>query len=167
MPWKGFDALIELGKVLKQDIPDIHIMIIGSGPEHRRLAQKIRECGAEKVVSLAGNLTHEDVLAAFAAGDVFILNTAYEGFSHTLLEAMAIGIPVCTTRAGGNVELIRDQENGLFFDWNNVDQMRTAVMRIVADKNFSHALSARAREKARSFSTERMLGETATLLKTV
>ncbi len=167
VPWKGFDALVELGKELQKDIPDIHIMIIGSGPEHQRLCQKIRESHAQELVLLAGNLSREDVLVSCIAGDVFILNTAYEGFSHTLLEAMAMGIPICTTRAGGNAELIRDQENGIFFEWNNIDQMKAAVARIVRDKNFGRALAERARKKAQSFSTERMLHEITTLLKSV
>lgn len=167
VPWKGFDALIELGKKLQQDISDIRIMIIGSGPEHGRLTEKISESGAETIISLAGNLPHTDVLAAFTAGDAFILNTAYEGFSHTLLEAMAMGIPVITTRAGGNVELIQDGENGLFFDWNNTDQMKTAVLRIVRDHDFAQSLVHKAHEKAGSFSSERMLGEISALLKNV
>lgn len=167
VPWKGFDALIELGKKLQTDIPDIHIMVIGSGPERGRLAEKISESGTETIVSLAGNLPHEDVLAAFTAGDIFILNTAYEGFSHTLLEAMAAGIPICTTRAGGNIELIQDGENGLFFDWNNTDQMKTAVLRIVRDHDFAERLIDKAQEKAQSFSTERMLAEISALLKSV
>ncbi len=169
VPWKGFDALIELSKVLQQDIPDIRIMIIGSGPEYQDLAQKISDSSrsADTVISLVGSLSHEDMLATFVAGDVFILNTGYEGFSHTLLEAMAMGIPICTTRAGGNEELIRDGETGMFFEYNNVGEMRVAVERIVADKNLRDALVKRAKEKVLSFSPERMLGEIATLLKNV
>lgn len=167
VPWKGFDALIELVKKLQADIPDIHLMIIGDGPEHGCLTQKIREHDLGGAVSLAGNLSHEDVVAALTAGDVFVLNTGYEGFSHTLLEAMALGIPICTTRAGGNTELVRDGESGMFFDWNNIAEMQDAVARIVRDKNFSRALAEHAREKAKSFSTERMLGEIANLLKNI
>lgn len=167
VPWKGFNALIELGRELQKDIPDIHIVIIGSGPERESLAQKIHEYHTEAIVSLAGNLSHEDVLAAFVAGDIFILNTAYEGFSHTLLEAMAVGIPICTTRAGGNIELIQDGETGLFFDWNDIGQMQAAVMRILNDHHFAGRLSERARKKAESFSTARMLNEISTLLKNI
>lgn len=167
VPWKGFDALIKLVKKLQIDIPDIRLMIIGDGPERERLAQKIREHDLGKVIALAGNRSHEDVVTALTAGDVFILNTGYEGFSHTLLEAMAMGIPICTTRAGGNEELVRDQENGIFFERDNIDQMRAAVMRIVQDHDFAHMLAERAREKAGSFSTQRMLGETVALLKSI
>lgn len=167
VPWKGFEAVIEVVRKLRADVPDsdIRLRIIGDGPMYVEDLIRANELGL--VIQWMGSLSHEDVLTSLIAGDIFILNTKYEGLSHTLLEAMALGIPICTTRAGGNTELIRDGENGLFFDWNDVDQMRAAVMRLVRDPDLARALAGRAQEKARSFSSERMLHKTITLLKDV
>ncbi|MBI3442711.1 MAG: glycosyltransferase family 4 protein [Candidatus Sungbacteria bacterium] len=165
VPWKGFEAVIELVQKLRADVPDrdIRLRIIGSGPVHVEDVIRAPEPGF--VIELAGSLSHEDVLTSLIAGDIFILNTKYEGFSHAILEAMALGIPVCTTRAGGNIELIQDGETGLFFDWNNINQMQAAVMRLLNDHDFTRRLSERAREKAGSFSAQRMLNEITALLK--
>lgn len=167
VPWKGFGALIQTISELQRDIPDIRLCIVGGGPEHDNLARKIRSMGLEERVVLKGNMSHEDVLALLAAGDVFVLNTRYEGFSHTLLEAMVMGIPVATTPAGGNKEIVSHEENGLLFEYDDTKGMRTAILRMVRDPGFARGLVGKAHEKVESFSTRRMLDGISDVLKTI
>src|SRR3989338_8023628 len=86
------------------------------------------------------------------ADDVFVLNTGYEGFSHQLLEVMATGTPIVTTRIGGNAELIEDQKTGLLVTYNDKLAIQKAVVSLLQDDRLRGALTRHAKEKAKSFS---------------
>lgn len=165
VPWKGFGAMVALVAKLQRDIPDISAMIIGDGPDRARILKKIQENGLENKIELTGTVSREKVLEILSAGDVFLLNTGYEGFSHTLLEAMAMGIPVITTPVGGNTEIITNEKNGVFVQRDDIEDMRKAVMRIVRNHEFAKKIIEQAHIKAHCFNTERMLEETSALLK--
>src|SRR3989344_4924157 len=80
VPWKGFDALIEIMPEILKEVPDARLVIIGDGPEKQNLESRIKNLELEEEVTLTDTLPHEKVLEYLAAADVFVLNTAYEGF---------------------------------------------------------------------------------------
>ncbi|HRH24711.1 MAG TPA: glycosyltransferase family 4 protein, partial [Candidatus Paceibacterota bacterium] len=111
VPWKGMKGLIDAVEKIRETVP-VSLVIVGSGPEQEaltRLAHK-KLGGAGFVL---GELPHADALAVMQAADVFALNTAYEGLSHLLIEALALGLPIITTPVGGNTELITHGKNGM------------------------------------------------------
>ena len=65
--------------------------------------------------------------------DVFVLPSLAEGISNTILEAMATGLPVIATRVGGNVELVRDGENGALFDAGDAAALKRVLAGYLAD----------------------------------
>ena len=114
----------------------------------------------EGVVFALGSLPRGELLQYLCAGDVFVLNTGYEGFSHLLLEAMAMGIPVITTKAGGNPEIIEDSKNGLLVEYNDKAALKEAILKLYRQPEFGERLAKNAREKLEKFSKERMLERT-------
>ncbi len=70
-------------------------------------------------VHLVGKKSHSELADYLAAADIFILNTGYEGFSHQILEVMAAGVPLITTSAGGNKEIIHQGQNGMMVKYND------------------------------------------------
>lgn len=159
VPWKGFDTLIEVvGKM-----EGINLIIVGSGPDRLRL-KEIIESGNYSNVRLLGGLDQSSLFKCIAAADAFILNTSYEGFSHQLLEVMAIGVPIITTAVGGNPELIESEKNGLLFEYNSRDEIRSVVTRILDDKEFSKQLVDNSKLKVKNFSKNRMLQDLANLI---
>lgn len=158
VPWKGFSHLItDIMPALKKEIPNASLYILGDGPDRAYLEKIIHEQGLQKHVHLTGRKNQEDLFEYIKAGDLFVLNTAYEGMSHQLLEVMALGTPIITTTIGGNKEIITHEENGLLFDYNNKEQILAAVLRIVNDKEFALALVEKSKEKIGGFSEEEML----------
>jgi glycosyltransferase involved in cell wall biosynthesis len=133
VPWKGFSTLIDVMPDLLNLDPDIRLFIIGSGPEEENLRTKIRELGLGKQIILQRELPHSEALSYLLAADAFILNTSYEGLSHTILEAMAVGTPVITTSAGGNSELIQHEISGLIIPYNNKSAIISGIMRLLED----------------------------------
>jgi len=175
VPWKGFGTLIGLMPDLLKDIPNIKLYIIGDGPEKVNLQELVLEHGLEDRVELVGRLPQDDLLQYIKAGDIFVLNTGYEGFSHVLLEAMALGIPIVATNAGGNTELIEDKKTGLLVNYNNKEELKEAIVTYykVSTQNDSSELvsideiAKNAHRKIKEFSRTRLTNETVAVLKNI
>ena len=158
VPWKGFDALIEIMPELLEVNPRFILVIGGGGPDKEKLQNKIDQMNLSKQIRLTGNLPQGDVWRYMAASEIFVLNTAYEGLSHLIIEAMHFNRPVVTTPVGGNIELIRNNENGLLVEYNNKEEIESALIKFWRDKELAHRLSAVAKEDAdNKFSQERMI----------
>jgi glycosyltransferase involved in cell wall biosynthesis len=109
IPLKRVDGLLEALK----ELPDLGLVVVGDGPERLRLERRARELGVSDRVYFAGQRSKKEALGLMAACDLFVLNSAYEGLPHVVLEAMALGLPVVATAAGGTPEVVRDGETGV------------------------------------------------------
>ncbi len=161
VPWKGFEALVEIMPSLVKQIPDAHLYIVGEGPDRKILEEKISTLKLSHRVTLVGKLEQEKLFEYIKASDVFALNTSYEGFSHQLLEVMALGTPIIATPAGGNIEIIEDRKNGLFAAYSELDLWKKAIVELYKDKELAMQLAQAAQERVKEFSKERMLENTA------
>ncbi|MFA6551801.1 MAG: glycosyltransferase family 4 protein, partial [Patescibacteria group bacterium] len=103
----------------------------------------------------------------FKAADLFILNTNYEGLSHTILEVMTAGTPVLTTNAGGNPEIIDNNKDGLLVNFNNEQELLLAAVKILSDRELTDNLVKNASAKLKKFNWSDELAETIKLLKEV
>jgi len=138
---------------------------VGSGPDADRLREKITALHLEYVVTLAGAVPHEVLVRYLAGGDAFLLNTGYEGMSHVLAEAMAARIPIITTDAGGNPELIKNNETGIVARYNDPTVWRTAILRVKNERELLYrTVVPRAAASVQLFSRERMIRETTAVL---
>ncbi len=167
VPWKGFFALIAALAEVKKEIPDAVLYIAGEGPFRGELEKKTKDMNLSDSVVFLGKVAQDLLFEYVKAADVFVLNTDYEGFSHQLLETMALGTPIITTPVGGNVELIEDELTGLFVEYNDEKKIADEVVRLVRDPVFADEVSKNAKAKVKEFSDERMLSELAVFLKTI
>jgi glycosyltransferase involved in cell wall biosynthesis len=109
---KNYEFLIGTFRALNKEKPNIIGIIIGDGPERKKYANLIKKNRLEKCFFLTGAI--EDAGKYIKAFDVFVLPSIYEGFSLTLLEALAAGVPVLASRVGGNPEAVGYDEGQLF-----------------------------------------------------
>jgi len=165
VPWKGQSALIETMPDLIKKYGDIFLFIIGDGLEFNNLKFQISNLKLENNVFLTGRLSHGKVFEYFKCADVFILNTFYEGLSHTLLEAMKIGIPIIASRAGGNMELIEDGENGFLVEYNNKQEITNAILKIIQNPGLKERFAARSKQKLNQFNFNDLVNKTIEILK--
>ncbi len=165
VPWKGFAALIEIMPEILKEIPNAKLLIIGDGPERSNLKSQISNLKIDESVLLLGRLSHKDALLHLRAGDLFVLNTGYEGFSHFILEAMATEIPVVTTDVGGNPEAITNGKDGILVEYGDKEELKEAVVRLAKNEETRRELAAAAKEKIKQFNKERMLRELVEVLK--
>ena len=99
----------------------------------------------------------------YQKADIFLLNTGYEGFSHQILEIMAAGIPIITTDAGGNKEIIRDGENALIASYNEKREWRSAIERLLKDTDLQKKIEMGGMETASHYTKEEMVKRTVRL----
>ena len=163
VPWKGFDTVIRAVHDLQNKIPNLRLEIIGGGPEKEKLEKLIKELLLRQRVTI-GPLSQEDALKRMARARVFVLNSGYEGLSHTILEAFALGTPVIASRKGGNIELIENNYNGILVEYNNKEELKEAMLRLLLDERIQNEFAFRSEEKIEKFSFESMINGTKKIL---
>ncbi|MFO0802766.1 MAG: glycosyltransferase [Gemmataceae bacterium] len=136
---KGFDVLIHA----IQQLPDVHLAIVGDGGERASLEKLIAELKLKDRVTLAG--WQPDVRGWFEAMDAFALSSYREGLPNVLLEAMAMDVPVVATRVNGVPRVVQHEENGLLVEPGDVSGLAAALQRIVADAGLRDCLRAAGR----------------------
>lgn len=111
VPLKGYDLLVRAMVDVRRHHPDVHLTIVGEGPERGRLEQLIVELSLGDTVSLAGYQT--EPLRFVRGANLFVLASRYDAFANAALEALACGTPVVLTDCpGANSELVVPGVNG-------------------------------------------------------
>lgn len=164
VPWKGFRMLIKLMPQLLQVNQFFRLVIVGEGPDMRMLQTMMRTLGLERKMTFAGRVDSATLARYLAAADIFVLNTGYEGFSHSVLEAMAAGVPVVTTTAGGNRELIVQGDNGLMVRYNDEFNLLEAIKTVWHQPELRERMKANAHHTVAALSVEKMYERTGRLL---
>jgi len=167
VPWKGFSALLRVVAELKTIYPDISLVIAGDGPLEGMLKAEAAKLGLQSTVRFVGRISKEALGASVKAADVFVLNTAYEGLSHQLIEVMDLGTPIVTTPAGGNKELITDTVNGFLVPFDDEEAIQDGIRRLLDYPDTRTRIVQSARARAKDFSHEAMTAQLVTVLNQV
>ncbi|GMQ95521.1 MAG: glycosyltransferase [Patescibacteria group bacterium] len=154
VPWKGFGTLVGMMPSLKKANPNINLFIIGEGPDKHKL---INDSSSDPSVHLLGALPQQTLYRYIIAADVFVLNTAYEGLSHQLLEVLALGTPIVTTHVGGNPEVISDGVNGILVEHNDTSALEESIQKILNNEAFAAQLSENGKDTPPHFEKDVML----------
>ncbi|MCU0858852.1 MAG: glycosyltransferase [Pontiellaceae bacterium] len=131
---KGFDVLLRAFKRLLDSGVDAELTIGGSGPESEVLQALARELGIAEKVQLG--VWIDDVTAALDQADVFILPSRDEPFGIVMLEAMARGLPIVTTRTQGPSQVLTEN-NAYFADIDSDSQLAGALQAVAKDPDLA------------------------------
>lgn len=133
--------LLAAYKRLRATNPDISskLIIVGDGPERRRLEAAAAAYGIRERVIFTGQIS--EVQLFYAAADVFVLPSHSEGSPNVLLEAMAANLPIVATAVGGVPEIVENNESALLVPVNDLDAMAAALVRILSDQNLAERLT--------------------------
>jgi glycosyltransferase involved in cell wall biosynthesis len=137
-------------------------LLIGDGPELERISTLARSLGLEDRVRIVGPRYGDDLAAAYAAADVLVSPSAYEGFGLTLVEGMAAGLAVVADAVGGVTDIVVDGETGLLLPPGDDDALRTALADLVADPDLRARMGAAGRRRAQSHFTPESFAESFT-----
>ncbi len=126
-------GVLDLLHAWRQVVPGSQLVISGIGPDTQAVADQIAHHGLSASVTQTGYVAYEDVPEVYRSCDVFVSPTYAEGFSNTILEAMASGLPVVSTRAVGVVDCIENERNGLLVDPGDIPALASALTRVLTD----------------------------------
>jgi glycosyltransferase involved in cell wall biosynthesis len=131
---KGILNLLEISKNLSDDI---HLLIVGSGPEE----EKVRNaCKLRSNLHYLGYQPHEKTIELIRGSDVLVQPSIVEGISTTLLESMACKIPIIATKIGGNQEIIEHKKTGILVEPGRMESFLDSIHQLMSDKQFANNL---------------------------
>jgi len=149
---KGHADLVRALKLLRE-IP-WKMVLVGVGPERDALTTLAASLGISDRVVFAG--FNPDVAAFYAIANVFVLPSHSEGSSNVLLEAMATGVPIVATSAGGNPEIVVDDDTGLLVPVGDSRALANAITRLLQEPDLAARVARAAAIRAeKEFSVER------------
>ncbi len=127
--YKGFADSLEAFKRIATFLPrSWGWLVVGEGPSRRSL--QAAASGLTDHIQFTGRVGEQTLHALYAGSDVFLHPTRFEGSSLVTLEAMAHGLPVIATRAGGIPDKVKDGANGFLVDPGDVAALATAILEI-------------------------------------
>jgi glycosyltransferase involved in cell wall biosynthesis len=129
---KRLDLLIEALANLKDN--SWQLTIVGEGPVRKELEKKVQTHGLQDRITFAGWIDREELPATYGKADLFVFPSNSEGMPNVVLEAMASGLPVITTKIRGCEELVKHEENGLLIEPDNQAKLETALKRVLIDE---------------------------------
>ncbi len=149
---KGVHRILEAFGIARNLMPagSMHLVIAGGGPEERAL-----RAVAPPDVTFLGVLDHKRALPQlYASADCFVLTSLTETLGLVVLEAMASGLPVIATPAGGVADHLRHEENGLAYPPGDVAEMAHAMVRLAMNPGLRRQLATGARRTAEGLDWE-------------
>jgi glycosyltransferase involved in cell wall biosynthesis len=149
---KGPDTLVAVLERLRESVPELFVLL--TGPARGYVRKELERLG---VPHRHAYLAARDELAnAYHALDVYLVASRQEGGPKAVLESMAVGVPLVTTRVGQAPEIVVDGENGLLADVDDVESLAGAVVRIREDSALQARFRVAGRTTAEAFADERL-----------
>jgi glycosyltransferase involved in cell wall biosynthesis len=157
---KGLERVIEALPALVKSFNHIKFLIVGpdySGHSKNLLALA-RELGVSESVVMTGKVSEEQKSFYYSAADVFVLPAIYEGLSLSLLEAMASGLPIVTTKSGGPGDILVDDVHALLMNDCSAQEISRSVGMILTDSKLSKRIGENAFDLvSKEFSWDRVV----------
>lgn len=154
-PQKNFSLFLDIAAQLAPRFPGLHFLLAGDGPEEKMLREKAADLGIANRVTFSGYVA--DTRLVYLAADVLLMPSRYEGLPMTLLEAMAMGLPVVASRLDGIAEVIGDGREGFLVPSDDASLFVERTATLLQDAELSSRIAQNARAKIEaSFSVERM-----------
>jgi glycosyltransferase involved in cell wall biosynthesis len=147
---KRVRMLIDAVEILHKDGCKVHLAIVGGGQMQQQLRQTVLERGLGGIIEITGRVGAEKMPQLYRQNDIFVSASMQEGMSNAMLEAMASGLPIITTRCEGTEELITD--NGLVVEQASAEEIAKAVRKLADDRQAQKQMSIAARRRAEKFS---------------
>lgn len=158
---KNLNLAFEAFRAIQQHIPDAQFLIVGDGPERKRLQEQYPDC------LFAGMRTGEELAEHFASGDLFLYPSTSETFGNVVLEAMASGLPVVTFDYAAAHEYIHSGKNGMAVPLDDNAAFIQAAVALAQDKQLRQQMGQAAMYTAHGLSWENVVARLHNTIQTV
>lgn len=149
---KGIDMALQAFSQLKEH-PDVVYVIVGDGPDKKRLQYIAKQYGVTDRVRFVGNVSHSNLACWYTRCDLFIMptrklsNSDVEGFGIVFLEANSFGKPVIAGKSGGVTDAVIDGETGFLVDPTDLSMITDALHQLLSDSELARTLGAEGKKR--------------------
>ncbi len=163
---KGHAYLLEAVRAIKAQAPKMRLIVVGEGSLRLDLTKQAQDLRVDDIVFFLG--FRHDVPKILASLDLFVLSSHMEGLGTSLMDAMAAGLPIVATMAGGIPEVVLHRETGLLVPPRDPQALAQSILKLYLDRALAARLAAKGREVVHEkFSAEAMARRIITLYERV
>jgi glycosyltransferase involved in cell wall biosynthesis len=155
---KGFDLLAKAILPVVERFPQARFVFATHSPIQRSdLLDIVDEAGVRGYIQLPEHVSDSEKAALFLGSDLYVLPTRYEGFGIPLLEAMSAGCPVISTNIPVIDEIIKNEVNGLLFEYDNPQSLAQAIIHALENPLLRHKLAENGRREVEKYYTPKIV----------
>jgi glycosyltransferase involved in cell wall biosynthesis len=154
---KDIPTLIRAMATVAASRPDARLVVAGDGPERLMAERLVDQLGIRDVVRFLGIVPYPELPSYYAAADLFLLPSRYEGNARVLTEAGAAGTPSVTTDVSGAEDTVIEGESGAIVPVERPDLFAERVLALLEDEQRLATMGTRAREHVRSLYDDQVL----------
>ena len=147
LPIKNIPMFVDAASIVAEQHDDVCFAVIGSGPEEERLKKMAAERGVKDRLIWTGTVS--DIRPYLKQATIGCLSSDSEGFSNSVLEYMAAGLPVVATRVGGASEAVIDGVTGYLIRKGDAQQMASRLINLLSNPTGSRAMGFASRQRAK------------------
>lgn len=136
---KNYAIIVKACKILDSKFSNWKFCLAGDGDEKKYIEHIINNNNLNNKIYLLGN--YNKIHLFLENIDIFIQPSLYEGFSNTILEAMAMKIPVIASNIGGNRNIVQNDVNGLLFNPEKEEELSLCILKYIQDRNFAFIMA--------------------------
>lgn len=151
---KRVEMLIEAVEILSKKGTEVCLRIAGGGGMAKQLKSMAEQKRLTGIIKFAGRVGTDKMPDIYRQNNIFVSATMQEGMSNAMLEAMASGLPIITTRCEGVDELISD--NGIVVEKDSAEALAEAIIKLAENKQVYNAMCASARKRAENFGWDKV-----------
>jgi len=146
-PEKNHLLALQCMGMLKNDFPDLKLVIVGDGSLREHLARWVESHGLAKTVLFVGNIKQEEVMHIVRTARVFVLTSNTESFPNALAEAQGLGIPAVSFNVGGVPEIVEDGLTGYVVSPGDREEFIRRLTQLLENKSIAQQMGEKARKR--------------------
>lgn len=162
---KDYPTFVSVAEKVLSERRDVHFFIIGDGPERKEIEDLVEKKNLQNKITFTG--FRKNIREILPALDVFLFTSQTEGLGTSVLDAMAAGVPIVATNAGGVSEMVNHEQNGLLFPIKDVPQLTSGVLKMLDDPGLVEKLIAGGKKTVQQFSKQKTAQTTVELYKDI
>jgi glycosyltransferase involved in cell wall biosynthesis len=152
---KNLELWVDVARLVIERVSAVAFVIVGDGPDECMLRERVIAAGLTDRFVFTGRQDHAVLPQIYAAADVFLLTSHYEGFGRVVLESLLSGVPVVSTACTGPEDLIEDGFSGYLLPCGDAAGLAERVIELLKDDSRAAAMGRAGRERAeQQFSLE-------------
>lgn len=146
-PAKGYPVLLNAFKIIKENIENVELEIIGEGLLQPELITLSEELGIASSIRWYCLIPYKKVIQKLSSWDLFVISSQSEGFGLVIIEAMALGLAVVASKVDGIVEIVDHEKTGYLFNKNDWEDMSMKITELLLNPKKRKIMGKNGREK--------------------